>query len=192
MHGGRAFRSKLLTSLGGGQHLPPNDLRSLVPPNLDHWHPPLTNAWEIRIVKYNRYLAASNYYYFVGNHIKTPITGYICLRDNHFNSLLVGGRGTAHYKLKSLRKPPSAWATYHIQGIQADLSYNLTSKQRPQRKSTGTYCKWFTDHTFIYVVVVWWRFRVATLSRVFTAGLFPRCLGGGSVKFQLISPLRRS
>ena len=26
---------------GGGQLLAPNDLKSLVPPNLDHWHPPL-------------------------------------------------------------------------------------------------------------------------------------------------------
>ena len=29
---------------GWDQHLAPNDLRSLVPPNLDHWHPPLTGT----------------------------------------------------------------------------------------------------------------------------------------------------
>ena len=29
----------------GGKHLATNDLRSLVHPNLDHWHPPLRIKW---------------------------------------------------------------------------------------------------------------------------------------------------
>ena len=54
MHGGRVWWSKLLTSLGGGQLLAPNDLRSLVPPDLDHWHPPLRGLDRTRISCHNQ------------------------------------------------------------------------------------------------------------------------------------------